>query len=119
MADPTAVNGQITDAVTQANLKVLGESPSQALAMVYQTMAQSVGQEMLNAVASQQQLNLLKQTVTTQGANSVLAMDTGAVARGSTQILTGNATVNALAQLLATVASGQQSVKAADAAPPS
>ena len=30
MAFPTAVNSQITDAVTQSNLEVLGVSPAQA-----------------------------------------------------------------------------------------
>ena len=31
MADPTLVNGQITDAVTQANVKVLADAPAQAI----------------------------------------------------------------------------------------
>jgi hypothetical protein len=29
MAYPTAVNGQITDAVTQTNVKITGENPAQ------------------------------------------------------------------------------------------
>jgi len=43
------VNGQITDAVTQTNVKVLGESPAQALSVVYQTMAHSLSLSMQNA----------------------------------------------------------------------
>lgn len=39
MADGTPVNSQITDAVTQANVKVLGEAPAQSMALIYQTMA--------------------------------------------------------------------------------
>lgn len=35
----TAVNSQITDAVTQANVKVLAEAPAMAMGSLYQTMA--------------------------------------------------------------------------------
>ena len=33
------VNEQVTDAVTQTNVKVVAESPSMAMSMVYQAMA--------------------------------------------------------------------------------
>jgi len=36
MTFPTAVNDQITDAVTQANVKVLGDAPAQALSALVQ-----------------------------------------------------------------------------------
>ncbi|NEO33556.1 MAG: RebB like protein [Symploca sp. SIO3C6] len=58
MAD--IVNSQITDAVTQANVKVLGDAPAQSMGMVYQTMAHSLSLSMQNAVSAQngmQQLN--------------------------------------------------------------
>lgn len=58
MAD--TVNAQITDAVTQANVSVLGESPAQSMGMVYQTMAHAMSLLMQNSVASQggmQQIN--------------------------------------------------------------
>ena len=35
MAFPTAVNSQITDAVTQANVKVLGDAPAQAMGALF------------------------------------------------------------------------------------
>ncbi|HYE47477.1 MAG TPA: RebB family R body protein [Caulobacter sp.] len=38
MADDT-VNAQITDAVTQTNVKVLGEGPAEAVAMAVQAVA--------------------------------------------------------------------------------
>ncbi|TWB82404.1 RebB family R body protein [Nitrospirillum amazonense] len=41
MAFPTAVNSQITDSVTQANTKVVGEAPAMALGTVEQTVANS------------------------------------------------------------------------------
>ncbi len=58
MAD--IVNSQITDAVTQTNVKVLGDAPAQSMALVYQTMAHSLSLAMQNAVSAQngmQQLN--------------------------------------------------------------
>jgi hypothetical protein len=39
----TQVNSQITDAVTQTNVKVPGETPAEAMGAAYQTMAQSTG----------------------------------------------------------------------------
>ncbi|MGZ4975712.1 MAG: RebB family R body protein [Methylobacter sp.] len=44
----TQVNPQITDAVTQTNVKTLGESPAEALGVVYQTLAHSAGMAMEN-----------------------------------------------------------------------
>ncbi|MCO3897341.1 R body protein RebB-like protein, partial [Pseudomonas aeruginosa] len=43
MSFPTAVNNQITDAVTQSNVKVIGEAPAMALGSIFQTMAHSTG----------------------------------------------------------------------------
>ena len=112
MADPTLVNGQITDAVTQANVKVLADSPAEALAMVYQTMAQAVGLGMQNATAAQQQMNTVKQAVTTQCANLIMAMDTAATGRATLQMMTGNDLATQLAQLLTSIASGQEAITA-------
>ena len=42
MAYPTAVNNQITDAVSQSNVKVLGDAPAVALAQLYQATAQAL-----------------------------------------------------------------------------
>ncbi|ETW95683.1 MAG: hypothetical protein ETSY1_29580, partial [Candidatus Entotheonella factor] len=48
----TLVNSQITDAVTQTNVKVLAEAPSVSMAAVYQMLGQSVGLTMQNASAA-------------------------------------------------------------------
>ena len=64
MAFPTSVNNQITDSVTQANVKVLGEAPAMALGSLYQTMAQAAGLAMQNAVTSQQSLAAVNQAAT-------------------------------------------------------
>lgn len=60
MADPLIVNPQITDAVTQTNVKVTGESPAQSLGIAYQALSHSTGLAMENAMQTQggmQQIN--------------------------------------------------------------
>ncbi|MBB3848935.1 hypothetical protein FHT14_002390 [Xanthomonas arboricola] len=55
MAFPTSVNNQINDAVTQSNVKVIGEAPAMAMGTIYQSMAHSTGILFQNAVSVQQQ----------------------------------------------------------------
>ncbi len=64
MAYPTAVNNQVTDAITQSNVKVLGDAPATALAGLYQAVAQSLSLAAQNAAAAQQQNNILAEAVT-------------------------------------------------------
>jgi hypothetical protein len=59
MAYPTAVNDQITDSVTQSNVKVLAEAPAVAMGSLYQTTASANGLSAQNAVANQQNANTL------------------------------------------------------------
>lgn len=47
------VNSQITDAVTQVNVKVLGEAPAEAVGMSFQALSHSVSLAMENATATQ------------------------------------------------------------------
>ncbi|MBB1061517.1 RebB family R body protein [Marilutibacter spongiae] len=84
MAYPTAVNNQITDAVTQSNVKVVGESPAMAMASMYQTMAHSTGILFENAVSAQQQQNTLSQAAANQGVMQIYSLDTTAAA-GATE----------------------------------
>jgi hypothetical protein len=67
MAFPTSVNSQITDAITQANVKVLAEAPAVAMANLYQATAQALANAAHNATNAQQQANILAQAATTQG----------------------------------------------------
>ncbi len=76
MAYPTSVNNQITDAVTQSNVTVIGEAPAMALSSLYQTMAHSLGLMFENAVSAQQQQNILAQAATTQGVMQIYALST-------------------------------------------
>ena len=82
MALPTPVNGMITDAVTQANVKVLGDAPAMAMAAIYQSLAHSTGILYENAASSQQQLAIAGQAATNQGVIQIYSVDTmaGAVA---------------------------------------
>ena len=86
MALETALNSQITDAVTQANVKLLADSPALSLSNLYQMVSQSLGLSVQNAVMSQQQSNIIHQASTTQGVNLIYAVDTAAVGDASAKI---------------------------------
>ncbi|KPH15169.1 RebB family R body protein [Chryseobacterium sp. ERMR1:04] len=70
------VNQQITDAVTQSNVKVVAEAPAMALGNVYQAAAHSTGLMFENAVNTQNQQNILGQAATTQGVMQIYSIDT-------------------------------------------
>jgi Killing trait len=61
MAIPTPVNGQITDSVTQANVKVVADAPAMAMGAIYQSLAHSTGILYENAASAQQQLAIAAQ----------------------------------------------------------
>ena len=86
MATNTAVNSQITDAVTQANVEVVAEAPAMALGTVYQTMSQSTGILFENSVAASQQQNALSQAASNQGVMQIYSLDTTAVAGASEKV---------------------------------
>lgn len=91
MAEPaTTVNGQITDAVTQANVKVLAESPALSLSNLYQTISQSLSLSAQNAVTAQQQSNIVHQTATTQGVSLLYAVDTASTGTATSEIFKSN-----------------------------
>lgn len=64
MAFPTAVNSQITDAVTQSNVTVLGNAPATAAGFLQQATAQAMANAAHNATFAQQQSNILAQAAT-------------------------------------------------------
>lgn len=72
MAD--TVNGQITDAVTQTNVKVVGEAPAQSLGLLYQMSAHSAGLAMQNAVQSQQALNQISSAVVSTAVREIMSI---------------------------------------------
>ena len=86
MAMPTPVNGQITDAVTQSNVKVLGDAPAMAMGAIYQSLAHSTGILYENAVGSQQQLAIAAQAATNQGVIQIYSVNTMAGATAASKI---------------------------------
>jgi len=78
MAEPTPVNSQITDSVTQTNGEVLGEAPAMAMGTIYQALASSVGMMMANAAQAQQQANIVSQAATAASVAVILGKDAAA-----------------------------------------
>lgn len=73
MANPTAVNDQITDAIAQSNVQVVSESPAVAMGNLYQTTASAISISMQNAVANQQQNNTVATTATAVSIEKILS----------------------------------------------
>jgi uncharacterized protein YlxW (UPF0749 family) len=76
MAFPTSVNDQITDSVTQSNVKVLGDAPAMAMAALYQGTAQALANAAHNATNAQQQSYVTAQAATTMGVATLYSLDT-------------------------------------------
>ncbi|SMF10001.1 Killing trait domain-containing protein [Tistlia consotensis] len=84
MAQPTALNDQITDSVTQTNVKVVAEAPATALASIYQSLAHSTAILYEGAVNAFQQATIAGQAATNQGVIQIYSISSmaGAVATG-------------------------------------
>jgi len=87
MAFPTAVNSQITDSVTQANVKVLGDAPAMALGSLYQATAQALGNSAHNATSAQQQTGVTAQACTTMGVATLFSLDVAAAGKATAAVL--------------------------------
>ncbi|QBG90078.1 RebB family R body protein [Xanthomonas oryzae] len=94
MAFPTAVNPQITDAVTQTNVKVIGEAPAVAMGSIYQSLADSSGILFQNAVAARQRQTTLAQAANNQGVMQRYGVDTSACAADVENVAQGGAADN-------------------------
>src|ERR1700761_438838 len=86
MAIPTPVNGQITDSVTQANVKVVGEAPAIAMGALYQSLAHSTGILFENATGTQQQIAICGQAATNQGVIQIYSVDSMAGATATAKL---------------------------------
>jgi Killing trait len=87
MSFPTSVNSQITDAVTQANVKVVGEAPAIAIGTLYQSIAQSVGIAMQDAVTAQRQADTIAIAATAEGISLLLTAESTASAAARNEAL--------------------------------
>lgn len=86
MAFPTSVNDQITDAVTQANINVLGDAPAEAMGALYQSTAQALAMAAHNATVAQQQTYAAAQSATTQGVATLYGIDTASTGQATTPV---------------------------------
>ncbi|WP_047248618.1 RebB family R body protein [Chromobacterium subtsugae] len=84
----TAMNSQITDAVTQSNVKVVGEAPAMALGSLFQSMAHSTGLLYQNAVSNQQQQTALNMAAANQGVMQLYSVDSMAGASAAQKVST-------------------------------
>jgi hypothetical protein len=83
------VDPQVTDAVTQVNVKVVAEAPAIAMGTLYQTLAHSTGLMFTNAVNAQNSQNVLQQAATTQGVIQIYSVDTMSDAAAATSLAEG------------------------------
>ncbi|USI99601.1 RebB family R body protein [Xanthomonas prunicola] len=93
MAFPTIVDPQITDAVTQTNVKGIGQAPAFAMSSIYQSVAHSGGSLFQNALSAQQQ-NTLAQASTNQGVMQTYGVDTRTCAADVENVVQGGAADN-------------------------
>lgn len=64
MSDTYGVSPTITDAVTQTNVKVLGEAPAEGVAVSTQAMAHAISLAMENATQAQGGMQQVNNTTT-------------------------------------------------------
>ena len=84
---PDYVSRQVTDAVTQTNVKIVAEAPDMAMGMLYQATAQALANAAHNATAAQQNANLILQATTTQGVALLFGLTTASTAVGLVRTL--------------------------------
>jgi|SRR5947209_8462482 len=87
MAFPTAINDQITDSVTQANVEVVADSPAVAMGELYVAQSQALSNAAHNATNNQQQATLTMQAANVQGAGTLLSIDPASTGTGTSAIL--------------------------------
>lgn len=66
------VNPQITDAVTQTNVKVLGEAPAMAMGTVYQSLANAISLTITGSAATQQGFQTMGEAVVAVGVAKIM-----------------------------------------------
>lgn len=99
MAYPTRVNSQITDAVSQQAVSVLGAAPTMAMASIYQSAAHSMSIAFENAVLAQRHASISAQASTNQGVIQVYGLGAAASA-AATRAVRSDPAQNLLVALL-------------------
>ncbi len=100
MAIPTPLNGQVTDAVTQSNLSVLGAAPAMAMGSIYQSLAHGTGILYQNSVNAQMQGAIAGQAATNLGVIQIYSANTLAGATASAKVGRSDTTQTLLTMLV-------------------
>ncbi|SLN57812.1 RebB family R body protein [Oceanibacterium hippocampi] len=103
MATESYVNSQITDAVSQTNVAVVGEAPAEAIGALYQQMSHALGLALQNVISQQQHMHSITNAVTIAASKSLLASDPAQAVRIVNDFFTGNRVPEDLAALQAVV----------------
>ncbi len=69
--DDRAVNPQTTAVIADTNVKVSGEAPALAMAVLYETVAHSVGLAMHGAEQGQAQMEKIGEAIASKAANNI------------------------------------------------
>ena len=99
MSDDPYINSQVTDAISQTSVKVLGEAPAEAVGILYQQMAHSIGLALQNVVAQQQHSYSIHNAITLAASRQLIATDPAAAAKASQDLINSSATNENLAAL--------------------
>ena len=83
---PTSVNNQITDSVSQANLKILGDAPAVGMGNLFMATSQALSNAAHNATTSQQQSVTTAQAANVQGLTTLYGLATATTGKGTAQI---------------------------------
>lgn len=86
------VNDAVTDSVAQVNTVATGETPAMAEGNLLLATSHAMGLTAHNSVNANQQDQLILQTVTVQGINSLFSTGNSVISRGINEILEPSAT---------------------------
>lgn len=75
VAFPTFINDQITDSITQANTKVLGDAPAIVMGNLFEATAQVLAKAAHNAAGARLQSPVAAQAATAMGVAVLYAVD--------------------------------------------
>lgn len=82
-AFPTSVNNQITDAVTQTNVKILGDAPATSMGNLFIATSQALSNAAHNATTAQQQTDISAQAATAMGVATLYSIDTASTGKAT------------------------------------
>jgi len=80
------VNSQITDSVSQANLKVIGDAPALSMGELFVATSQALANAAHNSTLNQQQMVTTSQAANVQGVSTLYSLDIGSTGVATSDI---------------------------------